>query len=175
MTQKRHLLRGVAAGMAGGLVASWVMNEFIAGPGQKLQEAVHTPEENEHQAIQSEEPQEDATMKATDAIVSTATGGEHLSWEERQKAGPVVHYAFGTLMGGVYGGLAEYWPQVRASFGTSFGSALFTGADLIAVPVLSLGPSPTEQPKSALTSPLAARVVYGVTTELVRRIIRTVI
>jgi putative membrane protein len=140
MSKKRHLVRGVLAGLVGGLVASWVMNEFMAGPGQKLQQAVQNDDENERQAIQSDEPKEDATMKAADAIVDVATGGEHLSWENKQKSGPVVHYAFGTLMGGIYGGLAEFCPPVRAAFGTTFGSALFTGADLIAVPVLKLGP-----------------------------------
>jgi putative membrane protein len=175
MSNNKHLVRGVLAGLAGGLVASWVMNEFMAGPGQKLQRAVQSDEENERQAIQSDEPKEDATMKTADAIVNVATGGEHLSWEEKQKRGPVVHYAFGTLMGGIYGGLAEYCPPVRAAFGTTFGSALFTGADLIAVPVLHLGPAPDEQPKSALASPFAAHIVYGVTTELVRRIVRAIL
>jgi putative membrane protein len=78
-------------------------------------------------------------------------------------------------MGGIYGGLAEYCPPVRSSFGTTIGSALFTGADLIGVPVLNLGPAPTEQPKSALASPVAAHIIYGVTTELVRRIVRAVL
>lgn len=175
MSKERHLFRGILAGMAGGLVASWVMNEFMAGPGQKLQQVMQSDEQNERQAIESDEPKEDATMKAADAIVNVATGGEHLSWEERQRGGPVVHYAFGTLMGGIYGGLAEYCPPVRASFGTTFGSALFAGADLIAVPVLNLGPTPPEQPKSALASPFAAHLVYGITTELVRRFVRAVL
>jgi putative membrane protein len=175
MSKKKHLVRGVLAGMAGGLVASWVMNEFMAGPGQKLQQAIQSDDQNERQAIQGDEPAEDATMKAADAIVNVATGGDHLSWEGKQRGGPVVHYAFGTLMGGIYGGLAEYCPPVRASFGTAFGSALFTGADLIAVPLLNLGPVPTEQPRSALASPFAAHVVYGITTELVRRLVRAIL
>jgi hypothetical protein len=44
-------------------------------------------------------------MKTADAIVSTVTGGRHLSFEQRQKGGPIVHYAFGAIMGGVYGAL----------------------------------------------------------------------
>jgi putative membrane protein len=175
MNQERHLGRGMIAGLAAGLAASWVMNVFMAGPGQKLQRAVQSPEENERQAIESEVPKEDATMKSADEIVSTVTGGQHLSWEERQKAGPAVHYAFGALMGSFYGGLAEFWPRVRAGFGTTFGSALFTGADLIAVPVLKLGPAPDELPKTAEVSPLAAHLVYGMTTELVRRIVRALL
>jgi putative membrane protein len=175
MSRQKRLGRGLVAGVVGGLVASWVMNEFMAGPGQKLQQSLQSPEENERQAIESEGPQEDATMKTADALVSTVTGGKHLSWEAREKAGPVVHYAFGSAVGALYGALAEIWPGVRAGFGTTFGSAVFTGADLIGVPLFHLGPSPDEQPLTTQASPLSAHVVYGVTTELVRRITRAML
>src|SRR5271170_7681833 len=118
---------------------------------------------------------EGAAAQVLDGIVNTATRGQHISCEGKQRGGPVVHYAFGTLMRGLYGGLAEFCPPVRRAFGTTFGSALFAGADLIAAPVFKLGPAPTDQPKTALASPLAAHIVYGVTTELVRRIVRRII
>jgi putative membrane protein len=173
MSRQKYLLSGAIAGATGGLLASWVMNSFIAGPGHRLQQSMQSDEQNrEEQKANSEAPKQDATMKAADAIVSTTTGGQHLSWEDQEKAGPVVHYAFGALMGAFYGALAEYWPGARAGFGTTFGSLLFTGADLIAVPALRFGPSPTEQPKSKLVSPFSAHLVYGATTELVRRLIR---
>jgi hypothetical protein len=70
------------------------MNEFMAGPAQKLQQAIQSDEQNEGQAIQNDEPTEDAPMKAADAIVNVATGGEHLSWEEKQRGGP----SFTTLL-----------------------------------------------------------------------------
>ena len=171
MKKDTSLLRGILAGMAGGLAAAWVMNEFMAGPGQKLQQAVQSEEENRQQQEHSDEPKEDATMKAADAIAHTATG-EHLSRAEKEKGGPVVHYAFGALTGGLYGGLAEYSSAVTSGFGTSFGGILFSGADLLAVPAFKLAPSPTDQPASALASPFAAHIVYGVTTELVRRTLR---
>jgi hypothetical protein len=41
--QTRHPIRGILAGVAGGLVASWVMNQFIAGPGKQLTKAVLAP------------------------------------------------------------------------------------------------------------------------------------
>ena len=46
MSTSKHPVRGILAGIAGGLVASWVMNEFLAGPGKQLRKAVQTPEEN---------------------------------------------------------------------------------------------------------------------------------
>jgi putative membrane protein len=173
--RERNLLRGIYAGVTAGLAASWVMNQFMAGPAQKLQQAVQSPEQTRQQQAQASAPQEDATMKAADEIVSTVTGGQQLSWEEKKKAEPVVHYAFGALVGGVYGGLAEYSRAVRAGLGTRFGSILFGGADLFAVPALGLSPSPKDQPASVLMSPFAAHMVYGVTTELVRRVVRAML
>jgi putative membrane protein len=151
-----------------------VMNEFMAGPGQKLQQAVQTSKENRQQQTASEQPKEDATMKVADAVVNLTTG-QHFSREQKEKAGPVVHYAFGGLMGALYGGASEYWPSARAGFGTTFASALFTGADVIAVPVLQLGLPPDEQPGSALATPFSAHLVYGFATELVRRLVRSAI
>jgi putative membrane protein len=173
MSEGKHLLRGAVAGLAGGLLASWVMNEFMAGPGQKLQQALQRDEDNQQQQTKSNEPKEDATMKAADTVVGITTGGRHLSREQKERAGPVVHYTFGAVMGGLYGAAAEYWPDARAGFGTTFASALFAGADLIAVPVLQLGTSPEDEPVSALVSPFSAHLVYGFTTELVRRIVRS--
>ena len=108
MGKQKSVVRGILAGMAGGLAAAWVMNEFVAGPGQKLQQAVQSDEENREQQAHSSEPSEDATMKAADAIVHTTTG-DHLSRAEKEKGGPIVHYAFGALTGGLYGG---FWPSI---------------------------------------------------------------
>jgi putative membrane protein len=162
MGNQKSVARGILAGMAGGLVAAWVMNQFMAGPGQKLQEA------------HSSEPREDATMKTAEAIVHTTTG-DHLSRAEKEKGGPIVHYAFGALTGGLYGGLAEYSSRVTSGFGTSFGGVLFSTADLLAVPALNLAPSPSDRSASALATPFAAHIVYGATTEFVRRILRSLL
>lgn len=176
--KETRLFTGIAAGIAGGLAASWVMNVFMAKAGTKLQEAVEDIAGQPHpqQAEPADqEPKEDATMKTADAVVATVTGGRHLSFEQREKGGPIVHYAFGALMGGVYGALAEYSPATRAGFGTAFAGALFAGADLVAVPALNLSGSPADAPATTLVSPFAAHVVYGVTTEAVRRLIRAML
>ena len=167
-----HPMRGAIAGVAGGLIASWVMNEFMAGPGKKIQESVQDPEQQNGQKTSEEET---ATMKTADAIVETVTGGQHLSHEGKQKGGVVVHYGYGALMGGLYGSLAEYWKAPKAGLGTVFGSVLFGAGDLLAVPALNLGPSPTEQPPSAQTNPFLAHLVYGTATELTRRAVRAVL
>ena len=169
----RHLVRGVLAGVAGGLAAAWVMNEFGATVGPKISDAVETPAEKQELAAQSDG--EDATMKAADRLVETVTGGRHLTHEQREIGGPIVHYTFGALMGGVYGALAEYSSGVRAGFGTTFGGLLFATADVFGVPALRLGPWPDEYPVSSLANPLASHLVYGATTELVRRMVRGIL
>jgi len=133
MTKQKSVVRGIVAGMAGGLAAAWVMNVFMASAGPKPEQA------------ESSEPKEDAT---------------------------IVHYTFGALTGGLYGGLAEYSDTVTSGFGTGYGGALFSTADFLAVPALNLGPSATDQPASALATPFAAHIIYGATTEFVRRIVR---
>ena len=179
-TREPQIVRGVLAGIAGGLAAAWVMNQFMAGPGKKLKQVVQSEEQNWHDDIEEVEAaakglKEDATMKAADAIVTVVTGGRHLSREEKEKAGPAVHYAFGALMGGLYGGLAEYSPTVTAGAGTTFGGVLFGGADLLAVPALKLSPPEANTISRALVSPFAAHIVYGATTEVVCRAVRSLL
>jgi putative membrane protein len=173
------MAKGMIAGAVGGLVASWVMNVFIENVGPMVQDAAQTDAERAEaawqQAMQADDPKEDATMKTADAVVGVVTGGRHLSWEQKKIGGPIVHYAFGTAMGGLYGAAAECSSVVRSGNGTLFGAALFTGADLIAVPALNLSSGSVEEPASALATPYAAHLVYGVTTEFIRRLVRAVL
>lgn len=172
-TKEAHFVRGALAGMVGGLVASWVMNRYVAGPGQKLVQAAPVEEQaNTEGTDRRNGLDEDATMKAADAVVATVTGGQHLSHEERRKGGPIVHYTFGAIMGGLYGGLSEYSSAVRTGFGTGFGGALFAGADLFAVPALKLSATEKQQELSDLALPFTAHLVYGTTTDFVRRLVR---
>jgi putative membrane protein len=151
------------------------MNEFIAGPGAALTKAVNTPEENASAAKQNPDDHQDATMKAADEIAEIATGGQHLTWSQQKTGGPIVHYAFGALMGGLYGGVAEFSDVFSSGYGTGFGSALFVGADLFGVPAFHLGSPVTDYPLHTLATPYAAHLVYGATTELVRRVVRKVL
>lgn len=177
--RRRRLVRGTMAGIAGGVAASWAMNLFMSSVGDKLTQSLMSDEDRRQQHLEQEqsqgqeqEPKEDATMKAAEGIVHEVTGGRHLSHEERKQAGPVVHYAFGALVGGLYGALAECSHWTSLGFGTAFGALLFASADLVGVPAFGLAPPPNEQPLKSQATPLAAHLVYGATTDLVRRAIR---
>jgi putative membrane protein len=170
-----HLASGIVAGIAGGLVAAWVMNEFMENVGPSIQKAVQGEESaGEHQEPVGPKP-DDATMKTADAVVATVTGGRHLSHEGKEKGGPIVHYAFGAIMGAAYGAVAEGIPESTFGFGMAFGAALFAGADLVAVPALNLSGSPSDAPASSLATPFAAHLVYGAVTEAVRRLVRVLL
>ena len=170
---EKHPVRGILAGVAGGLVAAWTMNVWSEGPGAALSKQLETPEEQKQLTEQSDG--EDATMKTADAIVSAVEGGQHLTHEERAEGGPIVHYAYAALVGGLYGGLAEYSSLVRSGFGTTYGSALFVGGDLVAVPALGLSKPLAAYPAASYAGPFTAHLVYGATTELVRRIVRVIL
>jgi putative membrane protein len=176
MSEKKnaHLASGIVAGIAGGLVASWLMNEFMENVGPSVQKALQGEEADIRPKSVGDNP-DDATMKTADAVVSTVTGGRHLSHEGKEKGGPIVHYAFGAIMGAAYGAMAEGLPASTFGFGTGFGAALFAGADVVAVPALNLSGSPSDAPVSSLATPFAAHLVYGAATESVRRLVRALL
>jgi len=115
---------------------------------------------------------EDATMRVAGSLAHLA--GRKLSFEKKKKAGLAVHYAFGTVMGGLYGMAAETQPRkVRrhnALSGITLGTSLFVGADEVAVAKLGLAAGPG--PVSSHLYGLASHLVYGLTTGLVYSEIR---
>lgn len=170
-------VKGVMSGVVAGLAAAWMMNVFQSG-WTKASESLRQrgTQQQQHQDGQQESERasdEDATMKAADRLTRIVTG-HGLTSGEKKKAGPLVHYAFGATMGGLYGLASEYAPSLRAGFGLLFGTALFAVADEIAVPALRLSQSATKSPLSSHAYALASHIVYGAGTEAVRKGIRAV-
>ena len=173
--------KGMVAGLAGGLVASWTMNQF-----QAAWTRIAEGSEKSHGA-QSMQPSEGSsgeqgndTAEQDDATVETAKAiskvfGHELQESEKEPAGAAVHYAFGTVTGGLYGALAEVSPQLTTAAGLPFGAAFWLLADEISVPLLGLSKGPTEYPVSTHAYALASHLVYGVTAELSRRAVRQVL
>jgi putative membrane protein len=117
------------------------------------------------------EQKEDPTVKTADTLAEKIAG-KKLSKSQKKKGGVAVHYAFGAVMGGLYGLAAEYSSVVRSAAGIPYGAALFVGADEIALPLLGLSSKPTEYPLSKHLSGFGSHVVYGTTLELTRRLLR---
>jgi uncharacterized membrane protein YagU involved in acid resistance len=156
-------------GLAGGLIAAWTMNQFQTlwtKASEQVSGKTDPPEQHEQDRVEAEA--EDATMRAADGV-SRSLFHRTLTKEEKKKAGPMVHYAFGSAMGALYGAAAEMFPDVTRGFGTGFGAALFAVADEIAVPAFGLSGKPTKAQFSSHLYGLASHLVYGATTEGVRR------
>jgi len=197
---KANVLKGVVAGLVGGLVASWVMEEFQAAWIKISAELSESKAENgtnaynqrnesrqeqdadggdssleqQGQGSNGSGAEEPATVKAAEAI-SEGLLGHRLTKSEKKIAGDAVHYAFGTAVGGLYGGLAEVEPEVSAGVGLPFGTVFWLVADETAVPLLGLSKAPTEYPISTHVYALASHLVYGLTADIVRRGVRSVL
>jgi hypothetical protein len=179
-TKKPDLWKGLVAGLAGGLVASWTMNQFQAAWSKAAEgfEKPHgaqsmQPSEGEKPgtAGENKEQQDDATVKAARAI-SEGIFGHELKEQEKRPAGAAVHYAFGTVTGGLYGAVAEFSPEFTAGVGLPFGAAFWLVADETAVPLLGLSEGPTRYPLSTHAYAFASHLVYGLTAEVTRRAVR---
>lgn len=155
--RKPKVWKGLVAGAIGGLAASWVMTRFQYAMAHALGDS----EPHEGQG-------EDATLKTAEKISSAA--GHELSGGEKKSAGPLVHYAYGTGIGALYGGLAQRNNLAKSGFGSAYGTAVWALGDEVAVPALGLGKKPSQIPLSQHLQTLAAHVVYGATLEGIRRL-----
>jgi putative membrane protein len=173
-----EVLKGLAAGAIGGLVASWVMDEFQSA-WFKLSNRVGPSEAGESSSADNgEQPPsgdaEPATVKAAERI-SEKIFGHQLAKDEKKLAGDAVHYATGTASGAVYGVAAELAPEVTVGAGLPFGTAVWLVVDEAAVPLLGLAKGPTEYPLAMHVYALASHFIYGISTEVVRSALRRTI
>jgi hypothetical protein len=178
------VLKGLAAGVVGGLAAAWTMNQFqallsktLAGEershgAQSMQQG--TPDEGVGAELAAEgKDEEDDTAPARLAnAISVGVTGRELSKGEKEFAGTVLHYAMGVTSGAIYGAVAEGLPLVTVGAGLPFGAAVWTVADEGIVPAAGLSKSPTEYPLSIHLYAFASHLVFGLTTELVRKGVR---
>ena len=185
-----NVWKGVAAGLIGGLVASWTMNRFqdvwstvaksvAAGEGNQFQKVSgehdkgceETSGTQELEFSSKPEVPDDTTMKAASAV-SEGVFGHELTQIEKKIAGTAVHYLLGTGVGGLYGAVAETAPNVTTGGGLPFGAVFWLVVDEGAVPLLGLSKGPMAYPPSIHADALSSHFVYGLTAEMVRRAVR---
>lgn len=154
------LLRGALAGLVAGVAASFVMDQFQA--------AVTALSSSGSSSGDDGAQQEPATQRAAGGIAKAVTGGD-LPPADKPLAGQAMHYALGIGLGVAYAVAAEFRPSVTTGFGAAFGVCTATLLDEGAVPAFKLGQAPWQ---AGLTSNLyayASHLVFGGTSELVRR------
>ena len=160
-TDAGEVIKGAVAGLIGGLVASFVMSEF-----QSLLSKL--TEEEKKSKKKKEEP---ANVKTAEAI-SENVFDHKLKKSEKEPAGEAVHYAMGATSGLIYGIASEIAPMTTVGLGLPFGAAVWLVADDVVVPALGLAKPATEYPLSTHAYALSSHLVYGLTTDLVRRAVR---
>jgi putative membrane protein len=185
-----NVWKGFAAGLVGGLVASWTMNRF-QDVWSTVAKDVETWQANQFHKVSGEQAEgveetsgtkdlefgskqevpDDTTMKAASAV-SEGVFGHKLTQSEKKIGGTAVHYLFGTGVGGLYGAAAEVAPNVTAGAGLPFGAVFWLVVDEGAVPLLGLSEGPMAYPLSIHAYALSSHFVYGFTAEVVRRAVR---
>jgi len=97
---------------------------------------------------------------------------ESLTPAQKDLAAEGIHWGFGATIGAAYGVLAEYYPAATAKEGASFGMALEGLTQQGALPALGLADEPEEQSTRERASEMTSNIVFGISTELVRRLVR---
>lgn len=178
------IYKGIAAGVAGGLVGSFAMNQFQALWGKLMANEVRphgaqslqqgTPEHGIGRELAErgvDEPDDNAAVRSGN-VVSELVLNHHLTKSEKETAGAIAHYAMGVTSGAIYGAVAEVMPSATAAEGLPFGAAVWLIADEAIVPAAGLSRKPNEYPASIHVYAFASHLVYGLTTEIVRRTVR---
>jgi uncharacterized membrane protein YagU involved in acid resistance len=159
VTRTADVFSGALVGMVGGLLAAGAMSL-----GHSIVE----------RAMPKPSPPTPAPDDATVQVARATLRAVGLDLEESDEplAGTLVHYAFGASVGGLYGAAAEIAPRVTFSGGVPFGVAVWLGAHVAAVPALGLADPPTRRPLRREMEELGLHLVFGLTLELVRRLLR---
>lgn len=148
-----------------------VFNHVLGATGVAERDRLRHPEHradalpNDTDGTIADEP---ATQKAASRAAEMIEG-RPLSERERAAAGSVLHFAFGTAVGALYGALAAMSPRIAAGAGVPFGIGVFVLAGEVGVPAAGLSRRPTSYPPSRHLAALATHAVYGLTLECVRR------
>ena len=116
------LLKGFAAGVIGGLVAT---------AAKSIAEKMYPPRTHGEP-----EPTEAMAEKISGHTLADALKGT---------SGELIHWVFGATAGGFYGVLAEVYPKVTAKNGATFGLTLMSLTHEGALPALGLSEPPEDQ------------------------------
>ena len=154
---RSDLLRGAAAGLVAGLLASLAMTGFQAGVAKLFPDVSGGGESS--------------TEKAADSL-SEAAVGEPVPDDKKPAAGEAMQYAFGALLGAGYGIAGERVEAIKAGGGTIFGAGAALLFDDIVVPALGLSPPASESPPTTHVYAIASHLVFGLVLEGGRRLLR---
>ena len=114
---------------------------------------------------------ESAPVKAASAVSEKVLGHE-LSRREKEVAGPMVHYLFGSTLGLFYGIGSEFMPWMSFGGGAPFGATVMVATEEITSPALRFSQPPRLHEKTTHLYSLLSHIIYGITCDLVRKQVR---
>lgn len=165
---KHSLLKGLFAGLVGGIAGTYAMSWAQKGWMLLEEQAGEGPSKD---TGPDEEP---ATVEAADDV-SEAVRDRGLTDTEKEAAGQVMHYGMGATSGAIYGATTAVFPIASIGLGLPFGAVLFAIADEVIVPALGYSDPPGEVAPEVHARGLVAHLVYGLVTDLTRRAVLEVI
>jgi putative membrane protein len=145
----KSLAKGLIAGLVAGLAAT---------AAKTLAERIFPP--HSHRGPGPQGFTSERRMGETQKALAKARQSEAFRW------------GLGAAVGATYGAVAEFYPEATSRHGASFGLALEAIGHEGALPALGLAAEPVDQTMREHGSEITSYVVYGVTAELVRRLVR---
>lgn len=173
---------GVIAGIAGGIAGTFAMNGAQTLWSKAFNGYHSGSAAGPHDSRDGQEKNEDQNANEHFAqTIATVTIQRPLTRGELKAGATAVHFAFGSLLGALYGATMEATREQAtgsgraAATGAAFGTAVWVGADEVAMPLLGVSDGGQDYPLEAHAQSLFAHLAFGVTTELVRRGVRALL
>jgi hypothetical protein len=160
------IAKGAVAGLVAGVAAAFVMNKF--------QQAWKNNFGRDQQSKGNDSGKEPATVRAAE-MLSDGIFDHDLSPDEKEVAGPLMHYAMGGISGLIYGLAVEVDEHASVGSGLPFGAAVWMVADNLVLPSVGLAKWPTAYGAKRHAYALASHLVYGLATEKLRSAGRNVL
>jgi uncharacterized membrane protein YagU involved in acid resistance len=167
----QRIWKGLLSGLAAGLFGTWVMTRYQVNSQKAIQKLQSKSQADPAEETQEpENPAKNPTVAVADRIAQKVVG-QAVPADKKEIAGNLVHYGFGTLMGGLYGVLHELWPLAGTARGLAYGAAVWAAVDEIMLPATGLAKWAPEYPAYVHANALGAHLVYAVTVDSARRLV----
>lgn len=165
-------LGALGCGLVAGAVGSFVQDLFFAVTSK----IAPAPPKDAFQPPEAEQGHETVTETVARRVVEGLFQRGPIEHDAR--AGRIVHYAFGSAWGGLYGLLATRSRRLEEPLGgLGFGLGVWMVSDTVILPVFRLSAWPQAYPVKNHAYAIAANLVYGVsvwgTFEALRRLGRS--
>ncbi len=149
-------LAAVCAGVAAGFVGCLAQDLFFAW----TRRAAPSAGADDFKLPELEQAEEVATQTVARRVVEDLV--QRGPVQNKARAGRVVHYAFGSAWGGLYGILAGTFPNaVTLKGGVVFGLAVWAVSDDLLLPWFKLSAWPHRYPVKTHLYAMAAHAAYG--------------